>query len=84
VGAQVIVETHSDHVLNGIRLAVRQKRIKHDAVAIHYFSRHEVPAEGEHRLEHRVQSPLIDSDGRIDHWPDGFFDQMDIALEQLI
>lgn len=77
-GVQVIVETHSDHVLNGIRLAVKSGRtIKADAVAIHFFTR---AADGSsHRL-----SPKIDSAGRLDDWPEGFFDQFDQALSALM
>jgi predicted ATPase len=33
---------------------------------------------------HQVESLTIDRDGRINRWPEGFFDQWDIALEQLI
>lgn len=36
-GIQVILETHSDHVLNGVRRAVKEKIIDEDRVAIHFF-----------------------------------------------
>lgn len=36
-GVQVVVETHSDHVLNGVRLAVKSKSIVPADVAIHFF-----------------------------------------------
>ena len=36
-GIQVIVETHSDHVLNGVRRAVKEKDLYSDQVAIHFF-----------------------------------------------
>ena len=69
-GVQVIVETHSDHVLNGIRRAVKAKRLKPEQVAIHFFrSRTSYAAQ--------VVSPLLDIHGNIDSWPDGFFDQFD-------
>ena len=69
-GIQLLVETHSDHVLNGVRRAVKDSRISADQVAIHFF----IP-----RSEGRTQvmSPTIDNSGNIDHWPDGFFDQFD-------
>lgn len=79
-GAQLIVETHSDHLLNGVRLAVKQGRLSPNHVAIHFFSRHVE----KHRLVHDVVSPRIDADGRLDTWPEGFFDQFDVALEQLM
>ena len=79
-GIQVIVETHSDHVVNGVRLAVKEKKIKAGQVRFDYFTRRD---EGD-RLIHEVVSPRIDADGRLDQWPEGFFDQWDLALERLI
>ena len=69
-GVQVIVETHSDHVLNGIRRAVKAGRIQPDQIALHFFR----PRSAEMA---QVVSPQIDATGNIDIWPDGFFDQFD-------
>lgn len=69
-GVQVILETHSDHVLNGIRRAVRTKRLAPEQVAIHFFK----PRSEEGS---QVLSPLLDLEGNIDVWPEGFFDQFD-------
>jgi predicted ATPase len=69
-GVQVIVESHSDHVLNGIRRSVRSGRITPEQVAIHFFRQRTTDAA-------QVISPTIDSSGNIDAWPDGFFDQFD-------
>lgn len=38
-GTQVIVETHSDHFINAIRVAVRQKQVLPEHVAINFFDR---------------------------------------------
>jgi predicted ATPase len=78
-GIQVIVETHSDHILNGVRLAVHGG-IKPESVGIYYFSR---TAEAG-RVRSIVESPVIDRDGRLDQWPDGFFDEWDKSLERLL
>lgn len=75
-GVQVVVETHSDHFLDGIRIAVRDKLIKSDQVAVHYFGR-----EGG---KSKVSSPKLDADGRIDSWPAGFFDQHEENLSRLL
>lgn len=83
-GVQVIVETHSDHVLNGIRVAVREGRASPEQVGFHYFRRITETREREERIVHVVDSPRIDADGRLDAWPPGFFDQYDIALEKLL
>jgi predicted ATPase len=80
VGIQVIVETHSDHILNGVRLAVHSGIIKPEFVTLHYFSRVEEMG----RIHSNVESPAIDKDGRIDRWPDGFFDEWDKSLERLL
>jgi predicted ATPase len=75
-GVQVILETHSDHVIDGIRISVRDGVVKPDDVRFHFFKRLGISA--------RVESPAIDSDGRLDVWPDGFFDQRDENLAKLL
>ncbi len=73
---QVLAETHSDHVLNGVRLAAKTKAIPASDVAVHFFS----PSDG----SFKPKSPKLDADGRLDAWPEGFFDQFDLALSQLL
>ncbi|MFD8822940.1 DUF3696 domain-containing protein [Streptomyces sp. NPDC059605] len=75
-GAQVITETHSDHVLNGVRLAVKQGRITPEQAVLHYFRGNGTGAE--------VVTPRVNADGRIDQWPAGFFDELENTLDQLI
>jgi predicted ATPase len=77
---QVMIETHSDHVLNGIRLAVHGGKLAPDDVQLHYFQRQE--KEGLAFSE--VVSPQIDRNGRIDRWPDGFFDEWEKSLDALL
>ncbi len=73
-----MVETHSDHVLNGIRVAVHNGKFRPDDVQLHYFQRRKEDGQSQ------VISPRIDRDGRIDKWPDGFFDEWDKNLEALL
>lgn len=75
-GVQIVVETHSDHLLNGVRLAVLNQSIAHDSVRIHFFS-------GAQESTHGVHSPSLDAEGRIYEWPDGFFDQSERDLARL-
>ena len=67
-GVQVIMETHSDHLMDGIRIAVKEGLLSSDMAAFHYFS-----------LDKNgysiVESPKIQSNGKLDYWPKGFFDQ---------
>lgn len=79
-GVQVVIETHSDHVLNGIRLAVHGGKLDPKDVQLHYFKRKE--KDGQAYTE--VVSPHIDRNGRIDQWPEGFFDEWDKSLEALL
>ena len=69
-GLQVLIETHSDHVLNGIRRAVKAKWIPAEGVAIHFFRERT-------QTDQQVVSPTLDSAGNIDDWPEGFFDQFE-------
>jgi predicted ATPase len=69
-GVQVIIETHSDHVLNGIRRAVKSSLILPEQVALHFFR----PRCDE---QSQVITPQVDETGNIDVWPEGFFDQFD-------
>jgi len=78
-GVQVIVETHSDHVLNGIRLAAYNREIDHQGVKLHFFERKE-----NNQGQVSIASPSMDENGRIDQWPEGFFDVWDKCLEALL
>jgi predicted ATPase len=87
-GIQTIVETHSDHVLNGIRLAVYRGLIDPDKVQLHFFERRKQEGQSQNSVispsQISVVSPKIDRNGRIDCWPDGFFDLWDKCLEALL
>ncbi|CAM5599279.1 hypothetical protein STENM223S_11636 [Streptomyces tendae] len=70
----MIVETHSDHVLNGIRLAVAEDRtVAPEATLIDYFGAREAGA-----------VPLeLTATGELTDWPEGFFDQIERDLGRL-
>jgi predicted ATPase len=69
-GVQIIVETHSDHVLNGIRRSVKSGKLTPEQVVIHFF----VPRGGNSA---QIVSPTMARNGNLDAWPEGFFDQFD-------
>ena len=73
-GVQVIVETHSDHILNGIRRAVKSAQLPAEEVAIHFFRPRSAGSP-------QVLTPTLDRSGNIDVWPEGFFDQFDKDLD---
>lgn len=79
-GVQMILESHSDHFLNGIRVAVKDCLIGSKQVKIYYLERNQEG--GEHAST--VHNPVLDDQGRIDMWPAGFFDEWDRSLEKLL
>lgn len=79
-GVQLIVETHSDHLLNGIRLAAHGGKVNPESVRLHFFER----PDDDSGPAHRVLSPTLDRNGRISQWPSGFFDEWDAALDALL
>lgn len=78
-GVQLFIETHSDHFLNGVRVAIREKVISAENVKVFYLERSTTSVH-----EAIVVSPEIDENGRIDIWPKGFFDENDRLLEKLL
>lgn len=80
-GIQIVVETHSDHILNGIRIATRNRAIEPEDVVFHYFYRD--LDEKEHKGV-KVHSPTLDKYGKLSFWPNGFFDEYGKNLDELL
>lgn len=78
-GVQLFIESHSDHFLNGIRVAVRESFIQPDQVNLFYLERSD-----SNQHSSIVLSPEINSLGYISFWPKGFFDESDRQLEKLL
>ena len=80
MGMQIICETHSDHIINAVRVAVKKKMILPDKTSFLYFS-----GEFENGIfHHKVVEPKVDEEGRIDVWPEGFFDETQNLLMELL
>ena len=77
-GVQIIVETHSDHFLNGIRVATKKGILTPEQSKVYYFRK------DKDELETKIDEINIDKDGGIDSYPKGFFDQFDDDLDKLI
>ncbi|WP_052555581.1 AAA family ATPase [Enhygromyxa salina] len=75
-GVRVLIETHSDHLMNGVRLSVKRQLIQPTDVAMHYFERENDRV--------RVVSPSVHPSGRLTQWPAGFFDQWETSLTELL
>lgn len=81
-GVQVIVETHSDHVINGIRKSVVTGFIEPTDVNFYFF---EMADSGNAISSHtNILSPKLDKNAKFDFWPDGFFDEWTKSLDQIL
>lgn len=76
-GAQVIVETHSDHLFDGIRIYAKQHKGFAQKVCLNWFEL------DEDKLT-TVDSPELQDDGRLNEWPAGMFDQFGINASELL
>ena len=82
-GVQIILETHSDHVLNGIRLCAKRDILDSGRVKLFYFERRMKEENGEQVVFPVIQKPVLQKDGRLSFWPDGFFDEWDKAIDEM-
>lgn len=73
-GVQVVVETHSDHILNGIRRAIGELELMASTDAIvHYFP----------DSYSEVQELHFTPTGGVSEWPKGFFDQYQLDVARI-
>jgi predicted ATPase len=79
-GAQLFIETHSDHILNGIRVAVKEKNIDKDNVNILFFDK--ITTEFEQYSE--ITSIRIDKNGTLSFYPENFLDEWTYQLSKLV
>ncbi|MYL54190.1 DUF3696 domain-containing protein [Pontibacillus yanchengensis] len=77
-GVQFIIETHSDHVFNGMRKAINKHVISDNNVSTHFFEINE---------ETLCSSPVeivFDRHGKVKNHQIGLFDQFDDDLDELL
>jgi len=75
---QIIIETHSDHFLNAIRIATKKVILIPEQSKVYYFRKEK------DKLETIVDEINIDENGSIDKYPKRFFDQFDDDLDELL
>jgi len=76
-GIQIVLETHSDHVFNGIRKSIVKREIVNSDVAVHFFQL------DENALAENIAITLNEHGRLIEH-PKGLFDQFDDDLDQIL
>ena len=77
-GVQIIIETHSDHIINGVRIAVKRGLINNNQIIFNSFSKTNSLG------ENIVEEINIDENGKLDKWPEGFFDQYENDMMELL
>lgn len=76
-GVNVIVETHSDYVVDGVRISVGAGSVlqAEDCVVLNF---------GRHDGKVVAESVVVDDAGKVKNWPAGFFDQHVINMRSLV
>ncbi|QEP43539.1 hypothetical protein D5085_10645 [Ectothiorhodospiraceae bacterium BW-2] len=77
-GVQVIIETHSEHLLNRLRYQIYQQHLLSKQVAIYYKADERAPFES---LYINAQGHFVNNTGQLQTFPSGFFDA---TLAQLL
>lgn len=78
--AQLFIETHSDHILNGIRVAVKENLIDRQKVNILYFDKETTDKEQYTRIK-----PIeVDRNGELSEYPKNFLDEWSNQLLKLV
>lgn len=76
-GIQMVIETHSDHLFNGIRRLIAQKKMEKEDASIYFFK----------LIESQESSPIyveLTDKGRMKKYERGLFDQFDDDLDILL
>lgn len=79
-GVQIFCESHSDHIINGVRVAVKEGLIHRDDLSIYYFSRN---VHGEEHCS-EITEIGVDRQGELSCYPEGLLDEWSNLLVRLI
>ncbi|KAA6319158.1 hypothetical protein EZS27_030916 [termite gut metagenome] len=73
-GIQIFIESHSEHILNGLRISALKTEIAIDTndISIHYFNE-----------KFGSEQLVMDEKAKITNWPYGFFDQQETDLAEI-
>ncbi|MET2869748.1 DUF3696 domain-containing protein [Exiguobacterium profundum] len=77
---QIIIETHSDHIVNGFRKSTLKPEVNLSTqqMFIYYFS-----SSNEDEAKKHIELVNLTSAAEITQWPDGFMDQLDEDLMEM-
>jgi len=78
--AQIFIETHSDHILNGIRVAVKEQLIEKSKVKVLYFDKNT----NEKESYTKINTIRIDQNGTLSDYPENLLDEWSTQLAKLL
>lgn len=76
-GLQIILETHSDHIYNGMRKCIKNKSLSREKIAAYYFELNQ-------SMQTHVEEIHFNDEGAELNHPYGMFDQFDDDLDELL
>lgn len=77
-GIQIFCETHSDHIINGARVATKTNIITPEHIKLFYFEKSK-----DSTLETKIQTIHVDKNGELDNYPVGLLDEWGNLMSQL-
>lgn len=76
-GLQIILETHSDHIYNGMRKCIKKGRLSREKTAVYFL-------ELDDTMQTKVCRIQLNEQGAEENHPYGMFDQFDDDLDELL
>ncbi len=77
---QIIIETHSDHILNGVRVGVKENPALKDRTIMFYFKKEVTESE----QYSKITNIEIDKNGTLSDYPKNLLDEWSNQLSKLI
>ena len=77
---QIIIETHSDHIFNGIRVGVKQQKLDKDKMIAFYFQK----LVKEQEQYSNIINIELDKNGTLSDYPDNLLDEWSNQLSKLL
>ncbi len=77
---QIVVETHSEHIINGMRLATLKSDedpVSNKNISINFFE------SSESSIEPNIKNIKINEMNDLTDWPRGFFDQQELDISKI-
>lgn len=76
---QIIIETHSDHIVNGIRVGIKEEKLSKDRARLFYFKK----IVEEQEQYSAITDIVLDKNGTLSEEPEGLLDEWGNQLLKL-